>query len=934
MLHALETRASGLTRDEAARRLERDGPNALAAAVVHSRWARAAAQFDSLLIWILLAAGVASLLVGERVDAAAIFAIVLLNAVIGFVQESQAENAIAALQHMTAPNATVRRAEGIVVVPAAEVVVGDIVVLSAGDMVAADARVLSSASLATTESALTGESTVVEKSAITLPGPTLAIGDRANMVFLGTGVARGAGEAVVVATATRSELGHIAALVADASVARPTPLQQQLTSFGHLLIAAALGIVALLFGVGLWRGTPMTELLLSSISLAVAAVPEGLPAVVTVALSLGVKRMARQRALVRTLASVETLGSTNIICTDKTGTLTVGEMTVRALYVDATHYDVSGVGYAPAGAITRVVRQGTTSHPALAPTSPHVDTRGDATTPNATTPDATTPDAGLETLTLNLLGCNSAHLVETDGVWSTVGDPTEGAMLVAGAKAGGDRARLDAEMPVVHLVPFDSDRKLSTTIRRTADGRFRAFTNGAPGLLLDRCGSVYAATGNRPFTPHNHKHLLATVSTMASQALRVLGAASRDLGTTLPTDLSAEALERDLVFVGFTGMYDPPRPEGKAAIATCQSAGITVVMITGDHPETAAAIAHELGIGSPTDVPMSGDVLDTVSDDELRQRVRHISVFSRVSAAHKLRIVRAWQANQAVVAMTGDGVNDAPAITGADIGIAMGRAGTEVTKQAADIIIVDDHFTTIVTAVEAGRGIYENIRKTMQYLLAGNVGELLLMLVCVAIGLPTPLVPIHLLWINLVTDGLPAICLATDTVDDQLMQRPPRPRGARLADAAFLRTMLLTGALTAGVALAVYVVMLRQSVPAVARGYAFSVLVCAELLRAFGARSAHVAVWRMPLSTNVPLVVVVVISLAVQLASQHVAPLGRILHVTPMPWSHGALLLLIGAVPLFAMELVKAVRRRRHDRAEQAPRSRKPVTPPLASRAP
>ncbi len=924
MLLALETSAGGLTRDEAARRLARDGPNALAAAVVRSRWARAASQFDSLLIWILLAAGIASLLVGERVDATAIFAIVLLNAVIGFVQESQAESAIAALQHLTAPNATVRRAEGIAVIPAADVVVGDIVVLSAGDMVAADARVLSSASLAAIESALTGESTVVEKSAITLSGPARAIGDRANMVFLGTGIARGAGEAVVVATATRSELGHIAALVAEAAAARQTPLQQQLTSFGHLLIAAALGIVALLFGVGVWRGTPMTELLLSSISLAVAAVPEGLPAVVTVALSLGVKRMARQRALVRTLAAVETLGSTNIICTDKTGTLTVGEMTVRALYVDATHYDVSGVGYAPNGAVTRVLRPGTTSHRATAPAPSPVTTD--------TLDGAAATDAGVDTLTLNLLGCNSAHLVETDGVWSTVGDPTEGAMLVAGAKAGGDRARLDVEMPVVHLVPFDSDRKLSTTIRRTADGQFRALTNGAPGLLLDRCSSVFAATGNRPLTPHDHKHLQTTVSTMASQALRVLGSAYRDLGTTLPADLSAEALERDLVFVGFSGMYDPPRPEGKAAIATCQSAGITVVMITGDHPETAAAIAHELGIGSPTDVPMSGDVLDTVSDDELRQRVRHISVFSRVSAAHKLRIVRAWQANQAVVAMTGDGVNDAPAITGADIGIAMGRAGTEVTKQAADIIIVDDHFTTIVTAVEAGRGIYENIRKTMQYLLAGNVGELLLMLLCVAIGLPTPLVPIHLLWINLVTDGLPAICLATDSVDDQLMQRPPRPRGARLADAAFLRTMVLTGALTAGVALAVYVVMLRQSTPAVARGYAFSVLVCAELLRAFGARSTHVAVWRVPLSTNLPLVVVVVLSLGVQLASQHVAPLGRILHVTPIPWSHGALLLLIGAVPLLAMEVVKAVRRRRHDRAGKSPRGQTTTTPPLASR--
>ena len=876
VLAQLGSTATGLSASTAAQRLSTNGPNTLTEGRRISTLRIFLAQFTSLIVWILIAAGVVSGVLGEGLNTIAILAIVALNAVIGFYQEFHAERSIAALKTLTAPKAKVRRDGEVTSIPASGVVIGDVLALEAGDMVAADARLLIAASLTCIESALTGESEAVTKNPATLAQGYAPLGDRENMVFMGTSVVAGTGQAVVVATATKTELGRIAALIEEAGADKGTPLQQKLTSFGQVLVWATLGIVALLFGVGLLRGTNPFELFLTSVSLAVAAVPEGLPAIVTVALALGVLRMSRRRVLVRTLAAVETLGSTSVICTDKTGTLTVGEMTARALYVAGQTYEITGEGYGPEGEIRVEGKRAATLHAA--------------------------PLLELATV---LLGCNNAHLVQQGGKWTTVGDPTEGALLAAGAKAGGDRKRLDRELPKEHEIPFDSDRKRSAVIRRMPDGSHRAFINGAPGGLLERCTHLYTSAGIRPLTAEDRERILAHTSAMATQALRVLGSASRNLGPDSPAGLTADAVERDLVFVGLTGMYDPPRPEAKAAIATCRTAGIRVVLITGDHPNTAIAIARELGLASEDDTAVAGVELDALSDDALRQRAAGAVVYARVTAEHKLRIIRALKANGAVVAMTGDGVNDAPAIRGADIGIAMGHTGTEVTKQAADMIITDDNFATIVTAVEEGRGIYDNIRKTLQYLLAGNAGELLLMTVCVGVGLPTPLLPVHLLWINLVTDGLPALCLATDSIDADVMTRHPRSPSERIANNSFLRTMFLTGFLTAGVALAVYVYGLRTGSTERARTYAFAVLVFAELLRSFGARSALKPVWRISLVTNVNLVLVVAISFGLQVWSQHSETLGRFLKTSPMPLADCFVLVAIGAIPLVVLELVK-----------------------------
>lgn len=870
---------TGLSLQEAAQRLTANGPNELKEGKRVSPLQIFLGQFKSLIIWILIVAGAVSGLLGEGVDAIAIFAIVVLNAVIGFYQEFNAERSIAALKKMTAPQAKVRRDGQVTSIPASGIVAGDILVMEAGDLVAADARLLSAASLKCIESALTGESEAVTKQPATLEQGDIPLGDRENMVFMGTGVAAGTGQAVVVATAMNTELGRIAGLIEAAGAEDVTPLQQKLDSFGRVLVWAALGIVALLFGLGLLRGTKLLELFMTSISLAVAAVPEGLPAVVTVSLALGVLRMSRRRALVRKLPAVETLGSTTVICTDKTGTLTVGEMTVRALYVAGQIYEVTGEGYGPDGEVRFEGKKAEAPH--------------------------AMPLLELATV---ILSCNNAHLVQEEGAWKVIGDPTEGALLAAGSKAGGHQEGIEKELQKHHEIPFDSDRKLSTVIRRMPDGKLRAFINGAPDVLLERCTNLYTSAGVRPMTDEDRGLISGQNIEMAKQALRVLGSAYRDLDDASPATLTADAVEQGLVFVGLSGMYDPPRQEAKEAVAKCRAAGIRVVMITGDHPQTAIAIAREIGIASAEDVAIAGVELDKMTDDELRQRAPKIAVYARVTAEHKLRIIRAWKANDAVVAMTGDGVNDAPAIKGADIGIAMGKSGTEVTKQASDMIITDDNFTSIVAAVEEGRGIYDNIRKTLQYLLAGNTGELLLMTLCVVVGLPTPLLPIHLLWINLVTDGLPALCLATDPIDPDVMKRHPRHPSERITDRSFLRTMFLTGFLTAGVAFAVYLYVLKTGSEEMARTHAFAVLVFAELLRSFGARSETKPIWRISLFTNINLAIVVSVSFGLQVWSHHNAILGRFLKTSFMPLADCFLLLALGAIPLLILEMLKVAR--------------------------
>ncbi len=877
VLDRLGARANGLTSSAARKFLAEHGPNTLKEAKPISPWAIFFAQFNSIVIWILIGAGIVSGLLGEAIDAFAILAIVVLNAVVGFHQEFSAEKSVAALKQMTAPQAKVWRDGAVSLVAAREIVVGDILELESGDVVAADARLLIASSLSCVEAALTGKSDPVDKIAEALNQDNLPLADRENMIFMGTSVATGSGRAVVVATGMQTEIGGIAALIAEADEDKGTPLQQKFESFGRVLLWATLAIIILLFGLGLVRGTKPFDLFLTSVSLAVAALPEGLPAVVTAALSIGVLRMSRRRALVRRLASVETLGSTSVICTDKTGTLTVGQMTVRALFIAGHSYEVTGEGYGPEG-----------------------ETRfeGKMTDERHASP--------LRQMAEVLIGCNNAHLEWDNGAWRVIGDPTEGALLAAGHKAGVRRDELERDMPKHHEIPFDSERKRHSVVRVLPDGRQRAFINGAPELLLARCAYILSDDGVRPMTEADRDEVAEKNAELAGKALRVLGSAFRDFDPQPTHILTAETVERDLVFVGLAGLYDPPRPEAKDAVARCRAAGIRVVMITGDHPRTALAIARELGIDSGGEA-LTGTDLDGLTDANLRDLASGISVYARVSAVHKLRIVRAWQANNAVVAMTGDGVNDAPAIKGADVGIAMGLSGTEVSKQASDIIITDDNFATIVAAVEEGRGVYENIRKTIHYLLSGNSGELLLMTICVVIGLPAPLLPIHLLWINLVTDGPPALCLAADRIDPAVMKQRPRPREENIVDRRFLGMMVLTGVLTAGVSFGSYAYGLRFETVDTARTYAFAALVFAELLRAFGARSDTRSIWRMNIGSNLTLLAVVGLSISIQVWSQHNDLLAAFFKTTRVPFRDCLIILAVSATPLIILEILKLV---------------------------
>jgi Ca2+-transporting ATPase len=876
VLAMAESNVDGLSRSQAAQRRNAEGANVLETAERPAAWKILLRQFKSLLIWLLIGAAGFSAVIGEWTDCFAVLAIIVLNAAIGFYQEFSAEKSIAALHHLTAPQAHVWRDGKLVKIPASEVVRGDIIQLEPGDIVAADARLLEATSLRCGEAILTGESEPVSKDVEAIVEPDAPLGDRANMVFMGTTVVAGTAKAVSTAVGMNSEIGRIATLLGQ-TVETVTPLQKKLAGFGKLLVWTALAIVVALIAIGLVRNESPLTLFMTAVSLAVAAVPEGLPAVVTIALALGVMRMAHRRALVRTLPSVETLGSTTVICTDKTGTLTVGEMTVREICVANQTFHVTGEGYGTDG---KILFEGKEHGPAHA--------------------------AQLLELATVLAGSNNAHLtIEDNGRWKLIGDPTEGAMLAAAHKAGARHDAIERELPKHHEIPFDADRKRRTVIRLMPGERLRAFVNGAPDLLLYYCTHVYTATGVKPLTHMERDRIASVVSAMADRGLRVLGSAYRDLSGRSARHLSPNEIEREFVFVGLVGMQDPPRAEAREAVAHCRRAGIHVVMITGDHPKTALAIARELNIADANSLVISGAELDKLSDDELRLRAPRVAVYARVTAEHKLRIVRAWKANNAVVAMTGDGVNDAPAIKGADIGVAMGRTGTEVTKQAADLIITDDNFASIVAAVEEGRGVYDNIRKTLQYLLASNAGELLLVASSVAAGMPLPLLPVHLLWINLVTDGPPALCLAAEPIDPAILRRPPRTVSAPLADRRFLARILLAGILGALTAFGVFAYFIKTSTPETARTATFTVLVYAQLLLALGFRSEFQSLWKLPLLGNWKLLAVIAGSIALQCYAAHTSMLQHWLKIAPISVTTCLALFVLAVIPLLGLEIMK-----------------------------
>lgn len=784
----------GLSTTEAARRLQEFGANEIARQQGASAWRLLLAQFSSPVIWLLFGACAVSAVLGELADAIAIGAIVIVNGLVGFFQEYRAERAVLALRSMTAPRARVMRDGHTTELPASQVVPGDVLVLEAGDIVAADARLLEAHALSTIEAALTGESLPTEKS--TQPARANApLAERRDCVFLGTSVATGSGAAEVIATGMRTELGHIAHLLATATD-EVTPLQKRLASLSRVLLFLCLGIVAAVALLGWIRGVPGVQILLSAVSLAVAAVPEGLPAIVTIALAIGVQRMAARRALIRRMVAVETLGCATVICTDKTGTLTTGVMTVREVWGD-------------------------------------------------------------EVLILDAAAaCCDADLADDER--SGVGDPTEVAILVAAAARGIRRSAIERERPRRSVNPFDADRKRMSIFR--ADGVL--YVKGAVESVA-QCSRVVPA------------QTLEANAEMASRGLRVLAVAR---GST--------DKEEGLELLGLIGIADPPRVEVIDAIALAASAGIRTVMITGDHPVTAHAIARELGIVRVGESP-----------DNL--------VHARATPEDKLQIVRRWKSRGAIVAMTGDGVNDAPALREAHIGIAMGRTGTEVTREASDMVLADDNFATIINAVEEGRGIFDNIRKTVVYLLSGNTAELAVMFVAAIAGLPMPLLPLHLLWINLVTDGFPALALVTDPTDANAMKRPPRLAQESILGAKEWRTVVFTGLLQATVTLAAFVWALNERDLDEARNLAFSVLVFGELLRAFSARDARRPFWEIGMFSNMRLLTVVAISFFVQIGIHHIPAMQELFQISPLSLMDCVLSIALGALPLMALELAK-----------------------------
>jgi len=853
----------GLSEEEAKNRFLRFGPNRLEEKKAISPLKIFLEQFQDFIIWVLIGAALVSGFLREWVDASAILAIVILNSILGFIQEYRAEKSLAGLKKLSAPNCKVIRAGTHKIIPSIEIVPGDLVEIEAGDNIPADARLIySTSNFSTSEASLTGESVPVAKTVLTLHEKEIFLSERANMVYMGTSVASGKARALVVETSMRTELGKIAGMIQEIRP-EPTPLQKKLEEFGKWIVYLCIGLVFIVFLLEYLRGGELLDVFITAVSLAVAAIPEGLPAVVTIALALGVQRMVRRHALIRKLPSVETLGSATVICSDKTGTLTKNEMTVQAIYVEDKLFKVTGIGYAP---------------------------KGEFMLDSKTVDPESFPDL-IKVLTGMVL-CNGAQLVQDQ----IIGDPTEGALLTAAAKADLWKEKLEAEYPFVEEIPFDSERKKMTMIRKDKD-KYVVFVKGAPDILLNDCVNL------------QKEKILKVNMDLASQALRVLAVAYKVLDNN-PNKYDAASIENNLTFLGLIGMIDPPREEVKAAIRECNSAGISTVMITGDHKITAMAIAQQLGFLKEA---LSGEELDSMDETELLKRIENISVYARVSPEHKLRIVRALRGRGEIVAMTGDGVNDAPAVKEADIGVAMGITGTDVTKEVSDMVITDDNFASIVAAVEEGRGVYANIKKFVHYLLSCNAGEILVMFVSSLIGWPIPLIPVQILWINLVTDGLPALALGVDLVDKDIMQKPPRKPNEKVINVRRAITMLAQGSFIAFCSLLAfaYVFYIEKEGLGRARTAAFVVLTCTELFHAFNCRSQEQSLFKIGFFSNPSLILATGLSFALTLAVVYLPFFQIIFKTEALGWFDWSLVILLSSFPLWAMEIVKLINQKR-----------------------
>jgi Ca2+-transporting ATPase len=868
----------GLSGLEALQRLKRCGENSLAEKEGHSAFAIFVDQFRDFMVIVLLAAAFISGLIGEYLDAIAIMIIILLNAVLGFIQEYRAERSLAALKKMTAPTAKVYREGKLIEIPAQKVVPGDIVALEAGDRICADMRLVEVNDLTINESALTGESLPVNKSVLPIKKSSSSLGDRLNMAFMGALVTGGRGRGVVVKTGKETEMGRIAHLIQE-SEDEETPLQKRLAQLGKILVSGCLLICALMVFLGIIQGLPPYKMFMAGVSLAVAAIPEGLPAIVTIALAIGVQRMIKRKAIVRQLPAVETLGCATVICSDKTGTLTQNKMEVQKILSASKTYTVKQGG-------------------SLLQASFFED-KGKLNLGQ---------EKELQQILRIAVLCNNASLNKREQAigflakkkkpeWGIAGDPTEGALLIAAARAGIWREK---ELEVRELIfeqPFSSERKMMTVVYRESKGCC-AYSKGAPEVIIKRSRYILEDGKIKLLTAQRRSFLLREVEKMAAGALRNLAVAYRELSSF--TAREKKDLERELIFVGVLGMLDPPRPEVFPAIERCRRAGMRVIMITGDHKITAVAIARQLKILPRDGKVITGEELEQMNERELRQHIEQCYVFARVNPEHKLRIVQALKEKGHVVAMTGDGVNDAPAVKKADIGIAMGISGTDVTKEAASLVLADDNFATIVAAVEEGRGIFENIRKFIRYLLGCNVGEILTMFLAILVGLPLPLRPIQILWVNLVTDGLPAIALGVDPVAEDIMEKPPRSPREGVFSRGLGQKILMRGIIIAVTTLFVFIRCLHQGEDLVfAQTMTFATLVITQLLFAFSCRNERKSIWQIPLLTNPYLLCAVLSSLLMMIAAIYHPFLQEIFHTHPLNVEHWTMILFISFIPYF-----------------------------------
>jgi Ca2+-transporting ATPase len=874
---------SGLSNQEVLERRARYGPNRLVEAPPAPWWKRFVAQFAELIVWILIAAALIAGALGEWLDAAAILAIVFLNGILGFLQEEKAQRELASLRKRSAFSATAIRDGKQKALAADELVPGDLIELEAGDHIPADARLFQSFAYAVQESALTGESVPIHKDpAIVLPEATV-LADRRNMVYLGTVAVSGRAMAIVTATGMSTELGRIAGLLQHQPI-EPTPLQKRLSELGRKLLIVCLATVGIIFSLQVARGGDLIEVFFTAISLAVAAIPEGLPAVVTLVLAVGLRRMVRRNALIRKLPSVETLGCVTVICSDKTGTLTRNEMTVERIVTGEREFTVTGIGYAPEGEFVlgnEVIR------------------------PENDADLIATLEAGVF--------CNRARLAADDSGknWNVVGDPTEGALLVAARKAG---ICLETSPRIAHEIPFDAERKMMSVIVARHERSPLMYVKGAPEVILSKCTHEQVNGTIRSLSPGSREVVLRQNAKMAANALRVLALACKPSAEPF-----TEAIENELVFLGLVAMKDPPREEAREAVRRCFLAGIQPVMITGDHPATGLAIARELQIAAPEDVVVSGEELEKLSDAELAQRVDRIRVYARVTAEHKLRIVSALRSRGYVVAMTGDGINDAAAVKMADIGIAMGITGTDVTKEAADMVLVDDNFASIVNAVEEGRAIFDNIQKFVHYLLSTNAGEVLLLFWAAIVGWPLPLTAIQILWINLVTDGLPALALGMEPPEPDIMRRRPRAADTPVISASHAATILLHGTLIATAGIAAFL-MVGQATNASlddVRTATFCTVAFTQLFFSIGCRSSRRTMPELGLFSNPYLTAAVVASVLLQIATVTVPGVRDVFGVDKPPIWDWWLVFVLALAPVTIIEVTKIIRARFRRHADQ-----------------